>query len=73
MADKKAPAKKPAAKKEPAGPSYLGLFKADDGWWWSARAANHEEIASSGEGYSNRGAAIRMGRSLFPGIPVVPV
>jgi hypothetical protein len=60
-------------KPEPGTPSYLGLAHLEDGWWWSARAANHKEVASSGEGYSNRGAAVRMGRLLFPGLPIVPV
>lgn len=65
--------KAPAKKKDVAVPTYIGLTRKDDGWWWSARAANHKEVASSGEGYSNRGAAIRQGRGLFPGLPIVPV
>lgn len=65
--------KAPAKKKEAALPAYIGLTKREDGWWWEARAANHKEVASSGEGYSNRGAAIRQAKGLFPGLDIVPV
>jgi hypothetical protein len=61
--------KAPAKKKEPAVPEYLRIDRREDGWWWSARSGNHKEIANSGEGYSNRGAAKRMASTLFPGIP----
>jgi uncharacterized protein YegP (UPF0339 family) len=68
LAQKKAPAKK---KKETVA-DWLAVSKREDGWWWSAKAANGQEVANSGEGYKNRGYAYKMARSLFPGLPVYP-
>lgn len=35
------------------------VYKATNGeWYWRLRAANHEKIASSGEGYKNKADAL---------------
>ena len=35
------------------------IFKGDNGeWYWHLKAANHEKIATSGEGYKNKADAL---------------
>lgn len=60
-----------AKKKEAPVITEVCVLKQEDGWWWSARSANGKEVASSGEGYVNRGYAYRVAKTLYPGIPVL--
>jgi uncharacterized protein YegP (UPF0339 family) len=40
-------------------------------WRWTAKAANGQTVADSGEGYKHRGHAERMAAEMFPGAKLI--
>ena len=54
-------------KKKPSLVASVEVFQDGNGEYrWTAKAANGEKIATSGEGYVNRSWAKRMAKDLYP-------
>ena len=56
------------------GGDYAELYRDDQGEWRTrVRAANHEVIFDSGEGYVAKDDAVAMLATRFPDVPVVEI
>jgi uncharacterized protein YegP (UPF0339 family) len=50
---------------------YLELYQDTNlEWRWRLKAANHEIVSDSAEGYVHRRDALAMAASLFPNLPI---